>query len=599
MRARAFLTAAALLAVAAGLPALAQQQQQQAPPTASAPAVQPTVTPVATSTPTPTTSQPRPVRRAAPRPDLGAETDLLEVADVELPLPPPPVEIPDEARRDPSLAGALDPLARGLGTSPWGDSNGAFLSTLMRRTEAPIASRWAHIGLRNALLARVQAPRNVNPVDWTAERAWLLLRMGEADAARMLVASVDVDRFTPKMFQVAVQSALASADPPALCPLFEGIPRVEERVWPMVQAMCASLTGEPESASAQVEAIRRRRRVSDIDLVLAQKVVGAGAEAGRAATVEWDPVDRLNSWRFGLATATGMVPPDRLLSGAAPRLRAWHARAPLLTPQQRLQSARIATGLGVFSGQSLTDLYALIYDGTDREEVAETDAGQLRLAFIGRGRDVRLAAIRKLLAIGDGPLQEEASRALVARAATRIAPDIAIQQDAPDLIAAMLSGGYDREAARWADVTGDMDDQYGDRAWAMLVLGVADPGGLDLSAGRIEDFIERDSSRGKRRSSLLVAGLAGLGRIDGDTADRLNRRNGLSLAHRTRWTAVIDRAAVLRQPASVLVLTATGFQTPDVRSLPSSHMYHAVAALRRTGQEYIARMVAAEALART
>ena len=31
------------------------------------------------------------------------------------------------------------------------------------------------------------APRNVNPVDWVAERAWLLLRMGEADAARMLV----------------------------------------------------------------------------------------------------------------------------------------------------------------------------------------------------------------------------------------------------------------------------------------------------------------------------------------------------------------------------------------------------------------------------
>ena len=43
----------------------------------------------------------------------------------------------------------------------------------------------------NALLAKVRAPRNVNPVDWTAERAWLLLRMGEADAARMLVVRGD------------------------------------------------------------------------------------------------------------------------------------------------------------------------------------------------------------------------------------------------------------------------------------------------------------------------------------------------------------------------------------------------------------------------
>ena len=50
--------------------------------------------------------------------------------------------------------------------------------------ETPIASRWAHIALRNALLARAAAPRNINPVDWAAERAWLLIRMGEADAGR-------------------------------------------------------------------------------------------------------------------------------------------------------------------------------------------------------------------------------------------------------------------------------------------------------------------------------------------------------------------------------------------------------------------------------
>ena len=92
-----------------------------------------------------------------------------------------------------------------------------------------MASRWAHIALRDALLARTRAPRDVNPVDWVAERAWLLLRMGEADAARMLIADVDVDRFTPKMVQVAVQSALATADPSALCPLEDGIRKADPR----------------------------------------------------------------------------------------------------------------------------------------------------------------------------------------------------------------------------------------------------------------------------------------------------------------------------------------------------------------------------------
>jgi hypothetical protein len=49
----------------------------------------------------------------------------------------------------------------------------------------------------------------------------------------------------------------------------------------------------------------------------------------------------------------------------------------------------------------------------------------------------------------------------------------------------------------------------------------------------------------------------------------------------------------------VLALTGVGFQTPRFDRLPSSHMFHAVAALRRTGQEFTARMIAAEALART
>src|SRR5689334_6462596 len=147
----------------------------------------------------------------------------------------------------------------------------------MRRMSTPIASRWAHIALRNALLAKTHAPRSVNPVDWVAERAWLLLRLGEADAARMLIAGVDVDRFTPKMVQVAVQGALANSDPAALCPLEEGIRKYDPGVRALVQAMCASLAGEPEQASAMIDQARRYGRIGGADLALAEKVVGAGA----------------------------------------------------------------------------------------------------------------------------------------------------------------------------------------------------------------------------------------------------------------------------------------------------------------------------------
>ncbi|MGI8611292.1 MAG: hypothetical protein ACR2KH_03315 [Sphingomicrobium sp.] len=580
-------------ALALAFPALAALAQNVAAP------VTPTPAPTPTPTPSPALETSAARGPTAAGPSIDSETGMVEIGETELPPPPPPVELPGHARRDTWAVGRLDPVALGLGASPWGAASGAFLSGLMRRTEAPIASRWAHIALRNALLARVRAPRNVNPVDWTAERAWLLLRMGEADAARMLVAGVDVDKFTPKMFQVAVQSALANADPSGLCPLQEGIRDLERGIFPLIDAMCASLSGEPESAAAQIDSARRRGRIGGIDLVLAQKVVGAGADTGRAVTVEWEPVDRLSSWRFGLATATGMTPPDRLLRSASPQIRAWQARAPLLSPAQRLDSARIATGLGVLSSQSLIDLYSLIYDATDPDQLSETDAWQVRLAFVGRDRDARMAALRRLWAIGDGPLESEASRALAARAATLIAPNPELQEDAPELIASMLAGGYDRQAARWNLAVRRMDDRFADESWAMLALAAPETRGLDLSFGRVNAFISRDQSRGKKRSALLVAGLAGLGRLDGSSADRLNRRHGLAIGHRTRWTKMIDGSAALGQSGSVLVLAGAGFQAAGFEQLPPSHLYHAVAALNRTGQGFTARMIAAEALART
>jgi hypothetical protein len=132
----------------------------------------------------------------------------------------------------------------------------------MRRMRTPVASRWAHIALRDALLAKTAAPANVNPVDWVAERAWLLLRLGEADAARLLVAGVDTDRFTPKMVQVGVQSALANSDPAALCPLEEGIRKYDPGIRALVQSMCASLAGEPEQAGSEAPTSRSPRRWS-------------------------------------------------------------------------------------------------------------------------------------------------------------------------------------------------------------------------------------------------------------------------------------------------------------------------------------------------
>jgi hypothetical protein len=591
MRTRGLLAAAAAAAIA--LPALAQDTAQPAAPAVPAPA------PATPSQPQPSTPP------AASAPDSVGEsgTGVVSMSQSEaealLEPPPPPIEYPEHARRDPSVVGRIDPNSLGLGANPWRGASGAFLASLMRRMETPIASRWAHIALRNAVLSRSPAPRNVNPVNWAAERAWLLLRMGEADAARMIVSGVDVDRFTPRMYQVGVQSALANADPAGLCPLQDGIERTDRNIVQLVDAMCAALAGEPETAAAQVDSARRRGRMSGIDLELAQKVVGAGSNTGRAVTIEWEPVDRLNTWRFGLATATGMTFPDRLINAAPPQLRAWQAAAPLLAPQDRLASAQIATGLGVFSSQSLIDLHSVIYDSTGPDDIPETVAWQVRLAFLGKDLDARLSAMRRIWGGSQDYLPLQAARAMLGRAAMLVEPSADLQSDAPNLIASMFAAGYDRNAARWASAVSQMDDQNADQAWAMLALGAPDGSAVDLSVGRIDDFIDRDTSEGKKRSALLVAGLAGLGRIDEETASRLSSRNGLRVGNRTLWTRVIDRAGALGQSGTVLVLTGTGLQSPTFEDVPPAHIFHAVAALKRTGQEYTARMIAAEALART
>jgi len=584
MRTKHLLIASA--AVLLALPALAQQiaQPQAAPTPAPAPAAAQPNTPGDTS-----------VTPSEGAPDESA-VEEVSGAGLNLQPPAPPVEYPGWARRDPWTVGPLSPRDANLGDDAWGSANGEFLSVLMRRMHTPLASRWAHIALRDALLARLHAPAAVNPIDWAAERAWLLLRLGEADGARMLVAGVDTDRFTPKMVQVAVQTALATSDPAALCPLEDGIHQYDPGVERLVQAMCSSLAGEPESASAMIDQARRYGRIGGVDLALAEKVVGAGAN-GRASTIEWDPVDSLTAWRFGLAAGTGMAPPDRLIDASPTQLRAFEARAPLLSPQQRLPSAMIAAGLGVFSSQTMVDLYSSIYDLTDPGDLAASDSWQLRQAFVGKDEDTRLGAIRKVLGTGKDKLTREAARAAAARAATMITPDAKLAKDAPELISAMLAGGYDQAAARWISAVSRMDDEDADRCWAMLAL--AAPNIADVGTGRITSFIRRDKSRDHVRSALLVAGLAGLGRISTDTANSLNRRYSLSLGHTSSWTQIIDSAAARQQGGTVLVLTGTGFQTSAFDRVPSAHLYHAVAALNRTGQGFIARMIAAEALSRT
>ncbi len=590
-------------ALALAIPALSQETrtpESLLPPGFGEPEAPP---PATAQNPAPP-EETAPSAPAAPPPPLaleGGETvienaaaeDLEALEELEL---EPPVEIPDFARRRIDVVGPFEPGNWGLPYDAFGSANGRFLSTLMRRMDAPLPSRWMSMLLRRALLSRVPAPTYVHPVDWVAERAWLLLRMGEADAARMLVQSVDVDQFTPKMFAVAVQTALATADPAALCPLVvPGREISDEPVWPLSEAMCASLEGEAGRASALIDQARRRSRARPIDVTLAEKVIGAGLNTRRAVTVQWDDVDELSSWRFGIASATGLEIPEQLMRSAGAHVRAWQARAPMLPVEQRIAAAQTAASLGVFSNASLVELYSLMADSADPSEFNETVGGRLRTAFVARDRNARINALRDLWDDGgDDPVQRHARLILTATAAARILPSAELEEDAPELIASMLTGGLDARAAGWAAAADAMEGADGDLAWALVAL--ASPrGGVDT--GRLSSFASNDNSQGDIRTKLLVAGLAGLGKIAG-SAQEVADDMAVNLNAQNRWTRLIDHAAARGQQGTVVLLAAAGMQTGGWAGVPPHHLYRIVRALREVGLEYEARMIAAEAVAR-
>ena len=603
-RTRALLLAGTV-ALAAGLPALGQDSN--APKSLLPPGFGDTrdlPPPVQKAEPQPRPQQPGQPQapqpqQAAPTPSgNAAEADLSGnvLSDVEevqldqsaLPRPTNYFNIPAGLARPTDVVGPLLPGNFGLGENAFGLRGGPQYASLMRQLDAPLPSRWTSILLRRALLSRLAAPAGMDPVDWVAERAALLLRMGEADAARMLVQSVDVENYTPRMVEVAAQTALATADPSALCPLV-GPARgwSHDPVWILADGMCAALEGESARATALIDQARDQAGTG-VDLQLAEKVVGSGAETQRAVDIHWEGVNEINPWRFGLASAVGLAIPDRLMNGASPQIQAYLARAPMVPLEQRLQAASAAATLGVFSSHSLVELYSLMLDETDPAEVNGTIGIRLRAAWIAPDMAERMNAIRGLWTENVPPEQRYARLILTAGAAARIAPSSDYAADAGDLIASMLSAGMDREAARWAGMVEQAGQ--GDRAWALLAVGAPRP----MVGDRLDAFVSADDSAGHLRSQMLAAALAGLGRINADQATRA----GFSLGGDDPWTRGIDQAARENAPGAVALLAGVGMQTGSWRGVPPAYLFRIVRDLRAVGLEYEARMIAAEAVAR-
>lgn len=503
----------------------------------------------------------------------------------------PRYDVPPTARRSLKAVGLFTDASGGFPANAYGVIDGKFLTQLVQRTNGPLASRWGTIMTRRLLASRTLTPRNINGADWAAERGWLLLRMGDAVVARQLIQQVDPDRYTKRLYQVAMPTFLANADLSGMCPLADAAAqRTGDAAWRMAQPICASLAGEQGRATGLLNQARARGWMKGTDYLLGEKAVGAGVQGRRSVKIEWENARGFTTWRHGIGQATGVEPPQRLYDEAGRHVSGWLAQLPTATLATRMRAVPEAAVLGVLSNRAMVDIYSIAFEDPDVSSETRSRAELLRAAYAGETNAVKIDAMADIWGSAASEAERRSLLVLTARAAALVTPDEDHAGEADGLIASMLSAGFDKQAVRWAAMI-----DTGSLAWGLLAA--ASPGWKgSVSIGELDDFYGNDESTDHRRSKFLLAALAGLGRVESAAISDFSETLNANVRKENSWSRAIAAAADRGESGTVVLLTAAGLQGSGWSDVPPHHLYHIVRALRKVGLDSEARMIAAEAV---
>lgn len=504
----------------------------------------------------------------------------------------PKDDIPPAARRSMSKVGVISADEGGFPSVSLARQPASLVRATLQGVRGPLVSRWGHILLRRALASRLDAPEGMDPVEFATLRVAVLNRIGESAPARALVQDVDTGNYSPALVDAAFDAYVGTGDLLGICPVMRINGQVrKDPQWQLARQVCAAFAGEATSATSELNRALSRGIAPRIDVLLAQRFAGAAGPGRRAVNIEWDGVKELTPWRFSLASSLGIDLPPGLWKDAGASYRKSAVTIPAFPLGQRAEAADVAAASGIFSSAAMVDLYGQVFEnGEVTGPVAERSA-LLREAYVAAAPADRVKAMQALWKDGTGI--HYGRQVLAAYAAARLPVDSSLSASSADLIASMLSAGLDRNAMRWASVVGK-----GSRGWGLLVL--AQPVRRNpLSQDAVEDFISSDDSVDKRGSAFLVAGLAGLGRLEKGTVSELASDLDLKLGRKTRWSETIDRAASVNNRTLVAMLAGLGMQGDGWERMTPRHLYHIVSALHRVGLDAEARMIAAEAVARS
>ncbi|MXO57210.1 hypothetical protein GRI36_09980 [Altererythrobacter gangjinensis] len=502
----------------------------------------------------------------------------------------PKFDIPPASRRSMERVGVLAASEGGLPSQALARQPASIVRASLGGIKGPMVSRWGHIMLRRALVSRLAAPEGMNPVEFATLRVKALNQLGEHSAARAVAQDVDSGNWDLNLSNAALDAFIGTSDLVGACPVSQIKGRSLEGIrWQLVRDICFAFAGQSGRAQENLNKAFRDKDASQIDVLLAQRFAGAAGGGRRAINLEWDGVTELTAWRFAIANAVGAELPEALLKDAGPYFQNIAATAPMLPLAQRAEGATIAAGRGVMSSSAMVDLYSQIYAQGEGAGGESLTASNLRAAYVATDPAARVKAINDVW----GATQTDYSRyVLTAYAAARITPSEDLADNAPKLLASMLTAGLDADALSWAQIV-----PQGSQGWALLAL--AQPQRPSpVTGSQLSTFIGDDDSEGQRKSQFLLAGLAGLGRIDDATQASASSDLGVDLSRGTKWSQLIDSAAQVNNPALVAYLAGVGMQGSGWDKMTARHLYHIVSALNRVGMSAEARMIAAEAVAR-
>jgi hypothetical protein len=436
---------------------------------------------------------------------------------------------------------------------------------------------------RRMLLSPGSAPEGQNGGDHTlpALRAAALLRLGELNAARAIIAALPESERRPAL-PLAVAADAISGEIGRACATVRGtVPHDQSGFWQTSLIACQALQGETEQASLGLQLLAEEQAPGSEALTIAVDALAgrpSAASVGRAETLDPLTLRLLVAARRTLAPSlVGALPPDLALCLAL------DDKAPAAA---RVAAAERAARLGALPPDRLGALYRDIAGlGEPRDEPALDHSR--RFAAIGRAQTPaeRLALIVGFVdAFGASqPGGFTLAARLVLPALHEIEPDPISAGSAPIAARLLIAAGDTGAARRWGALASGTEE----RSLRLL---------LELATGQEPAPVELSPDQG---SSLLIALGSALGKTLAP-ADwlRLPRTSWIGAGPPSpppaAWLDLHDAARAKRIGETVLAAIMVTAPTGKLSTDPVA-LFAALSGLRHVGLEPDARRLAVEA----